>query len=105
METKVFLEELCGGCGGCSEMPARIEDLCSNPLEKYLYRMRETESEAYFRGRRDGSTILEANVEQAHKAGIEKVGEWIKTCYITNEHCCYCIPKRVLDKIGSRTGG
>jgi len=61
MEVKVFLEELCGECGGCSEMPTSIEDLCSNPLEKYVYRMCLTECEAYFRGRRDGLTMREAS--------------------------------------------
>ena len=103
METKAFLRELCEECGGCSGMPISIEDLCSNPLEKYLYRMCKTESEAYFRGRRDGLMILGASVEQAQegiiskarqpeagnyyieagrKAGIQEVVDWVK------EHSC-----------------
>ena len=63
METKAFLRELCEECGGCSEMPTSIEDLCSNPLEKYLYRMCKTETEAYFRGRQDGLMMREARQE------------------------------------------
>jgi len=62
METKAFLRELCEECGGCSEMPTSIEDLCSNPLEKYLYR-KGSDTEAYFRGRRDGLTMREARQE------------------------------------------
>lgn len=59
MEDKViaFIRELCEGCGGCSTMPTSVDRLCSNPLASYLYRKcpsSKTESEAYFRGRRDG---------------------------------------------------
>jgi len=50
-------------------------------LEKYLYR-KGSETEAYFRGRRDGLTMLEANIEQAHKAGIEKVVEFVEELII-----------------------
>jgi len=84
MEVKVFLEELCGECGGCSEIPTSIERLCSNPLEKYLYR-KGSDTEAYFRGRRDGLTMREANIEQAHKAGIKEVVEFVKSDGYLNE--------------------
>lgn len=74
-----LLQELCGGCLGCSTMPTSIEQLCDNPLEKYLYRKCqsvETEGEAYFRGRKDGLIMLEANKGQARKAGIKEVVDW-----------------------------
>ena len=63
MNERELLQELCGDCNGCSAKPMSIDELCSNPLEKYAYAKSSTyQTEAYFRGRRDGLTILEANV-------------------------------------------
>lgn len=36
------------------------------------------ETEAYFRGRRDGLTILEANVAEAKKQERERIGGWLE---------------------------
>ena len=33
-----LLQDLCGECSGCSTKPRTIDSLCSNPLEKYIYR-------------------------------------------------------------------
>ena len=58
MGEKTLLREICDGCAGCSLPPQRIEDLCSNPLEKYLYRHSSPSSvESYFMGRRHGIII------------------------------------------------
>ena len=62
MTEQELLQELCGGCNGCSTGPKGISDLCGNPLEKYVEAKSSTiQCKAYFRGRRDGLTILEAN--------------------------------------------
>ena len=42
-------------------------------------RQSTVEAEAYFRGRNDGLTILEANVEEARLNGIREVVEWIES--------------------------
>ena len=34
-----LLIELCGNCGGCQPKPTNLASICSNPIEKYLYRM------------------------------------------------------------------
>jgi len=63
MTEQELLQELCRGCNGCSTKPTSIGELCSNPLEKYLYAKRSVVmAESYFRGRRDGLTMLGANV-------------------------------------------
>jgi len=36
MTEQELLQELCGGCNGCSTRPVSIGGLCSNPLEKYV---------------------------------------------------------------------
>jgi len=62
MEEKELLQEICSECNGCTLPPQHINDLCSNPLEKYLFRKGsfqpiETNIESYFKGRRDGIII------------------------------------------------
>ena len=74
-----LLQELCGGCHGCSIQPTSLWNLCSNPLEKYVAAKTSiAQTEAYFRGRRDGLTILEANA--VTKKGGRMENHWI--CYV-----------------------
>ena len=56
--------ELCSECGGCSKTPTTIDQLCTNPIEKYLYRKgflaKEAGNELYLRGRKDGMIMKNA---------------------------------------------
>jgi len=62
MTERELLQELCAGCNGCSTRPRNVGEMCGNPLEKYVAaKTSVAQAEAYFRGRRDGLTILEAN--------------------------------------------
>ena len=62
MTEQELVQELCGGCYGCLMPSHSIDRLCSNPLEKYVAAKTSfVQTEAYFRGRQNGLTILEAN--------------------------------------------
>jgi len=55
------------------------------------------ESESYFRGRRDGLTMLEANVEEAKKQERERIRRTILAIFIDEKGTkCVSIPKQAL---------
>ncbi len=82
METKELLGKLCGECYGCSTRPTNVGELCSNPLEKYMYqRMEEGKIKAHGRGIEDCTdNIHPIIVENARRAGIREVVEYAIRC-------------------------
>ena len=73
-----LLIELCGNCGGCQPKPTNLASICSNPIEKYLYRMgcvkwdREKVAEATYHLIHRGKT---------HMAWEELPYKWGKKAY------------------------